>query len=43
MDDGHFKERFDGTALLRPKASGMRRNALIALANHTGSVEPDPS
>jgi epoxyqueuosine reductase len=43
MDDGQFKERFAGTALLRPKASGMRRNALIALANRTGSVEPDPS
>ncbi|HEV8458335.1 MAG TPA: tRNA epoxyqueuosine(34) reductase QueG [Methylomirabilota bacterium] len=43
MDEGRFKERFAGTALLRPKASGMRRNALIALANHTGSAGPAPS
>ncbi len=43
MDEGQFKERFAGTALLRPKASGMRRNALIALANHMGSAGPAPS
>ena len=40
MDDGPFKERFTGTALLRPKASGMRRNALIAMANRVGSAAP---
>jgi epoxyqueuosine reductase len=43
MDEGQFRERFAGTALLRPKASGMRRNAMIALANQTGSVGPAPS
>lgn len=43
MDEGQFRERFAGTALLRPKASGMRRNAVIALANHTGSVGPASS
>ena len=43
MDEGQFKERFAGTALLRPKASGMRRNAQIALANHMGSAGPAPS
>ena len=43
MDDGQFRQRFTGTALLRPKASGMRRNALIALANHMGSAGPAPS
>ena len=43
MDEGQFKARFAGTALLRPKASGMRRNALIALANHMGSAGPAPS
>jgi len=43
MDEGQFKERFAGTALLRPKASGMRRNAEIALANHMGSAGPAPS
>ncbi|HET8577004.1 MAG TPA: tRNA epoxyqueuosine(34) reductase QueG, partial [Methylomirabilota bacterium] len=43
MDDGQFRERFAGAALLRPKASGMRRNASIALANRTGSPEPGSS
>jgi epoxyqueuosine reductase len=43
MEDGRFKERFAGTALLRAKASGMRRNAAIALANRTGSPEPGSS
>ena len=43
MEDGQFRERFTGTALLRAKASGMRRNAAIVLANRTGSLWPDPS
>jgi epoxyqueuosine reductase len=33
MSDREFRTRFAGTALLRPKAAGMRRNAAIALAN----------
>ena len=33
MDDGAFRQRFQGTPLLRPRAAGMRRNASIALAN----------
>jgi epoxyqueuosine reductase len=33
MSDDEFRTRFAGTALLRPKAAGMRRNAAIALAN----------
>ena len=33
MSDEHFRHRFAATALLRPKAAGMRRNAAIALAN----------
>ena len=33
MSDGEFREEFSGTALLRPKAEGMRRNAAIALSN----------
>jgi len=33
MSDAEFRRRFAGTALLRPKAAGMRRNAAIALAN----------
>jgi len=33
MNDEEFRRRFAGTALLRPKAAGMRRNAAIARAN----------
>ncbi len=33
MSDEQFRRRFAGTALLRPKAAGMRRNAAIALGN----------
>ncbi len=33
MSDEEFRRRFASTALLRPKAAGMRRNAAIALAN----------
>ncbi|HET7874198.1 MAG TPA: tRNA epoxyqueuosine(34) reductase QueG [Methylomirabilota bacterium] len=33
MGDDEFRQRFAGTALLRPKAAGMRRNAAIALRN----------
>jgi epoxyqueuosine reductase len=33
MDDDAFRRRFAGTALTRPRAAGMRRNAAIALAN----------
>jgi epoxyqueuosine reductase len=33
MNDEEFRRRFAGTALLRPMAAGMRRNAAIALEN----------
>ncbi|MET0849748.1 MAG: tRNA epoxyqueuosine(34) reductase QueG, partial [Candidatus Rokuibacteriota bacterium] len=33
MDDEALRRRFAGTALLRPRAAGLRRNAAIALAN----------
>jgi epoxyqueuosine reductase len=33
MEDAEFRAEFAGTALLRPKTEGMRRNATIALAN----------
>jgi len=33
MTDPDFVRRFAGTALLRPRAAGMRRNAGIALEN----------
>jgi epoxyqueuosine reductase len=33
LDDAAFQRRFAGTALTRPRAAGMRRNAAIALAN----------
>jgi hypothetical protein len=36
MDDATFARRFVGTALTRPRAAGMRRNATIALANRKG-------
>ncbi|MEK7371420.1 MAG: tRNA epoxyqueuosine(34) reductase QueG, partial [candidate division NC10 bacterium] len=35
MDDEAFRRRFAGTALLRPRAAGMRRNAAVALRNRT--------
>jgi epoxyqueuosine reductase len=33
LDDAALRERFRGTALLRPKPEGLRRNAAVALAN----------
>jgi len=33
MSDEEFRDRFAGTAMLRPKAAGMRRNAAIAREN----------
>jgi epoxyqueuosine reductase len=39
MSDEEFRREFAGTALLRPKAAGMRRNAAVALAN-TGPATP---
>jgi len=33
MSDEELRRRFAGTALLRPKPAGLRRNASIALAN----------
>jgi epoxyqueuosine reductase len=39
MADAEFREEFAGTALLRPKAEGMRRNAAIALANTQRATE----
>jgi epoxyqueuosine reductase len=33
MDDEALRRRFAGTALLRAKPTGLRRNAVIALAN----------
>jgi epoxyqueuosine reductase len=33
MSDEDFRRQFAGTALLRPKAAGMRRNAAIAIEN----------
>jgi epoxyqueuosine reductase len=38
MDDGAFAQRFAGTALTRPRAAGMRRNAAVALANRKGAA-----
>lgn len=40
MDDEAFHQRFRGTALTRPRAAGMRRNAAIAVANAPGKEEP---
>ena len=37
-DDKGFKARFAGTALLRPKREGLRRNVCVALGN-VGGVE----
>ena len=43
MDDEAFRRRFAGTALLRPRAAGMRRNAAIALRNrHRNGEEIAP-
>jgi epoxyqueuosine reductase len=39
MSDEEFRREFEGTALTRPKAAGMRRNAAIALANARGATE----
>lgn len=39
MDDEEFHRRFSGTALTRPRAAGMRRNATIALGNERGQQE----
>jgi len=36
MSDEELRRRFAGTALLRPRAAGLRRNAAIALANAGG-------
>ncbi|PWU24826.1 MAG: tRNA epoxyqueuosine(34) reductase QueG [Candidatus Rokuibacteriota bacterium] len=44
MNDEDFRNRFAGTALLRPKAAGMRRNARIALEDaraRGGGAVPD--
>ncbi len=42
MSDDEFRRRFAGTALLRAKAAGMRRNAAIALENARRAKEvPD--
>src|SRR5262249_35107268 len=38
MDDDQLRRRFAGTALLRPRAAGMRRNAAIALANRASGA-----
>lgn len=40
MSDEEFRRRFAGTALLRPKATGMRRNAALALDNARRAPEP---
>ncbi len=40
MEDAEFRARFSGTALLRPKAAGMRRNAAIALENSRAAEAP---
>jgi epoxyqueuosine reductase len=40
MTDEEFRRRFAGTALLRPKAAGMRRNAAIARANAARAEPP---
>lgn len=44
MDDEALRRRFAGTALLRPRAAGLRRNAAIALANRRrrGGAGPAP-
>ena len=42
MDEDTFRRRFAGTALTRPRAAGMRRNAAIALANHRRAQEVAP-
>jgi epoxyqueuosine reductase len=39
MDDEAVRRRFAGTALLRPRAAGLRRNAAIALANRRRRAE----
>ncbi len=42
MSDEDFRVRFAGTALSRPKAAGMRRNAAIALENARRSTQDAP-
>jgi epoxyqueuosine reductase len=39
MGDEEIRARFAGTALLRPRPAGLRRNAAIALANEAGDRE----
>ena len=39
MDDEALRRRFAGTALSRPRAAGLRRNAAIALANRRRRAE----
>jgi epoxyqueuosine reductase len=40
MTDDQIRQRFAGTALLRPRPPGLRRNAAIALANDRGGTRP---
>jgi epoxyqueuosine reductase QueG len=40
MTDDEIRQRFTGTALLRPKPAGLRRNAAIALANRQAELDP---
>jgi epoxyqueuosine reductase len=42
MDDETLRRRFAGTALLRPRAAGLRRNAAIALANRRRRASAEP-
>jgi epoxyqueuosine reductase len=40
MDDGGLRRRFGGTALLRARPDGLRRNAALALAAERGGFGP---
>ncbi len=42
MDDEALRRRFAGTALLRPRPAGLRRNATIALANRRRRASTGP-